>query len=260
MKNDWTVRITLAILMGSLPVATAGGVGAPERKSSATSKRMEKKRAALSREAREDRIAELEAQLKMLRLELGILRKTLAETLNNAEERQKELLRIECSVAATLADGKKRAMSEESMKLLDALSKVQAAGNDLVSMATEFSDYVDAALNKKSLTDLDKAKLRFSLEKLKTTAELLHSLVNPPREGGVFRFCRVLAVNDKLQLVVLDAGTVNGIRNGLNLRSLASKNRVLLRVVDTRPYISGAIVVEGDIGALAPGMEFKPGE
>ena len=258
MKNDWTVRITLAILMGSLPVATAGG-GAPAGKPTASSDGMDKRKVALSTEAREDRIAELEAQLKMMRVEMGILRKTLADMLANADKRQKALLRIQCSVAASLANGKKRAMSEESMKLLDSLSKLQRSGNDLVSMATEFCDLVDAALSRKSLTDLDKAKLRFSLEKLKTTAGLFHSLVASPRESGEGGSCRVLSLNDKLQLVVLNAGTVNGIRNGLNLRSSTSKQKVLLRVVDSRPYISGAIVVEGDIGALAPGMEFKPG-
>ncbi|MCK5843903.1 MAG: hypothetical protein KAG97_04290 [Victivallales bacterium] len=115
-------------------------------------------------------------------------------------------------------------------------------------------------MNKKAITDLDKARLRFSLEKLKTVAELFHSLAAPPVDTGIFKSCRVLAVNDKLQLVVLNVGSANGVRNGLNLRLSAPKNRVLLRVVDVRPYISGAIVEKGDIGGLALGMEFKPGK
>ncbi|NOY74180.1 MAG: hypothetical protein GXP32_00095 [Kiritimatiellaeota bacterium] len=257
MKNDWTVRITLAILMGSLPVAIAGE-GASVKKSVVSSKRG-KKAKTVSIEACEERIAELEGRLKMLKVELGVLRKTLAGTMNNADKREKTLLRIQCSVAAALAEGKKRVMSDESVKLLESLSKLEKSGKNLVSTSTEFCDFVDNALNKKVLTDLDKARLRFSLEKLKTAAELFYSLAGPEIKTGFFRSCRVLALNDELQLVVLNAGSTSGVRNGLNLRSSGSKNKILLRVVDVRPYVSGAIVVEGDIGVLAPGMEFKPG-
>jgi hypothetical protein len=260
MKNDWTVRITLTILIGSLPVAIVAGGGAPVKKMVASSSKRRVKTKSISKEAYEDRIAQLEARLKMLTAELDVLRKTLAGTLENDDKREKALLRIQCSVAASLANGKKRAMSEESVKLLESMSKLVKAGNALVSMSTEFCDFVDNALSKKRLTDLDKARLRFSLEKLKAASELFHSLASPAVDAGFSKSCRVLAVNDKLQLVVLNVGSANGVRNGLNLRRAGKKGKkVLLRVVDVRPYVSGAVVVEGDIGGLAPGMEFTPG-
>ena len=257
MKNDWTVRIIIAILMGSLPVAVIGK-GAHVKKTVAVSKK-EKKAKSISKEAYEDRIAKLEARLKMQNEELGLLRKTLAGTLGEADKRENALLRIQSSVAATLANGKKRAMSDESVKLLKSLDRVIKAGDNLVSMATEFSDFVNIALEEKELTDLDKARIRFSIQKLKSASELFHALSTPPVNLGFAKSCRILALNDKLQLAVLNVGSVNGIRNGLNLRSVKSKNKVLLRVIDARPYVSGAIVMEGDIGDLAPGMKFRPG-
>ncbi|MCK5843902.1 MAG: hypothetical protein KAG97_04285 [Victivallales bacterium] len=130
MKNDWTVRITLTIPMGSLPVVIAGG-GAPVKKSVSSSKRRIKA-ARVSKEAYEDRIAKLEGRLKMLTAELNLLRKTLAGALANDDEREKALLRIQCSIAATLANGKKRAMNDESVKLLKSLSGLEKAGNELV--------------------------------------------------------------------------------------------------------------------------------
>lgn len=257
MKNDWTVRITIAILMGSLPVAVFGG-GAHIKRSLDSSKRGNKVKS-ISKEAREDRIAELEARLKMLNEELAMLRKTLAGTLDEADKRESALLRIQSSVAASLANGTKSAMSDESVKLLESLDKVREAGDELVLMATEFSDVVNNVLEKKVLTDLDKARVRFSIQKLKSASELFHALSSPPAKLGFTKSCRILALNDKLQLAVLNVGSVNGVRNGLNLRSTRLKNKVLLRVIDVRPYVCGAIVMKGDIGDLAPGMKLRPG-
>jgi hypothetical protein len=257
MKIDWTVSITIAILMGSLPMAVAGG-GAHVRKTTSSLKKKQKIES-VSKEVREDRIAKLEARLKMLNEELGMLRETLAGTLGEADERENALLRIQSSVAASLANGKKRAMSDESVKLLKSLDKVKRTGDKLVLMATEFTDFVNNALEKKVLTDLDKARIRFSIQKLKTASELFHALSSPPVDLGFAKSCRILALNDELQIAVLNVGSVNGVRNGLNLRSAKSKNKVLLRVIDVRPYVSGAIVMKGNIGDLAPGMKVRPG-
>jgi hypothetical protein len=69
----------------------------------------------------------------------------------------------------------------------------------------------------------------------------------------------VIAVDDKLQTVVLDVGYANGVRCGLLLWS-GKGDAVRLKVIETRPFISAAVVVKGKLEDLAPGTVVRIGK
>ena len=77
--------------------------------------------------------------------------------------------------------------------------------------------------------------------------------------GLEVRSCRVLAVNDDLQVVVLDSGYAEGIRRGSHWQIARDDEvAVRLRVIDVRADISAAVVVDGRFGDVGPGSEVAP--
>ena len=68
------------------------------------------------------------------------------------------------------------------------------------------------------------------------------------------RNCRVLALNDDLQIVVLDSGYAAGIRRGTQWRVVRDDAVVArLRVIEVRPDISAAVITDGRLQDIGPG-------
>lgn len=210
-------------------------------------------------EAREKKIARLEAQLKVLKEELSIIRKELADVLNESEKRDQEYARLQMSIAASLAEGDKKSYDKECAELLKALMEVSEKGEKLVTTSAEFCDFIEKLLEKQEISDVEKVRAKFRMDKLRSNAEIFNARIKTPAEARLFKTCRILAVNDKLQIVVLGVGSVNGIRNGLFLRA-GKEKQIRLKVVAVRPFISGAMIIEGDLEKLAPGMIVEAGK
>ena len=66
--------------------------------------------------------------------------------------------------------------------------------------------------------------------------------------------CRILAVNDELKTAAIDAGYMNGLRNGI---SLYAPGNVRLKIILCRPYLAAALVTEGSFSRIASGMEIS---
>ena len=260
MKNDWTVCILLIILMGSF--APSGFSQAVRKTESVTASGSKKENLATA----DDKTALLEAQLKAVKEELKVVRKALADALNESDKKEAEYARLKLSIAASLADGKKKAYDTETVKVLEALRDVSDTGEKLVTASAEFCDYIDVLLDKDKITDVERVRARYRLDKLRAAAEVFHARIQKPAKARLFSSCRVLALNDKLQLVVLSIGSVYGMRNGLILTTGKKDDgdedasAVKVKVVAVRPFISGAIIVDGDIEDIAPGMTLYPGQ
>jgi len=69
--------------------------------------------------------------------------------------------------------------------------------------------------------------------------------------------CGVLAVHDELQLVILDRGFLSGVRTGSEWWQARNGKVIMkLRVVDARPEISAAVLVQGTLAEIAIGSRF----
>lgn len=252
IKTDWTVCIILIILMGSLSQSyLLGDELAVTKVVAGKAKKEEGENAAA-------KTAELELSLKMTQNELGALRKELADVLKQSEKRDQEYLRLQMSIAASIADGSRKEYDKQNSELLKALYAVSSSGEDFVSCSTEFCSFVEKIMNQESITDIDKARVKLRLGKLKSVAEKFHMRIKPRPEDLLFKSCRVFAVNDKLQIVVVNVGTTSGMRNGIFLRT--ENGDCKLSIVAVRPFISAGIVTEGDISSLSKGMVLFPGK
>ena len=252
IKTDWTVRIILIILMGSLSQSYLLGDDLAVTKVITGKASLEKRESAAAQ------IAELELRLRMIQQELQFLRKEMAEVLKQSEKRDQEYLRLQMSIAASIADGSRKEYDKQNSELLKSLFEISGSGEELVSYSTEFCDFVGKVIDQESITDIDKARVKLRLGKLKSTAEKFHMRIKPRPKDLLFKSCRVFAVNDKLQVVVLNVGTTSGMRNGLFLRTESGDSK--LSVVVVRPFISAAVVTEGDISSLSKGTVFFPGK
>ncbi len=83
--------------------------------------------------------------------------------------------------------------------------------------------------------------------------ELLMLIRNPG--AATSSTCRILAVDPQSGLVVLSAGTVHGVFPGL-LYNLEDSD-TQLRVIECRPWVSGATLYRGDPATIAPGKNCR---
>ena len=259
MKSDWTVCVALVILMGSLSCRILAG----EEKASpkAETAKPEKSDAKNSgAETPEERIRRLEAGLQMAREEVSFLRKELERVVANANSLDNEAARLRMSMAASLADGSKRAFDKESAQLVEVLLDLSEAGGQLVAAAADFCTFMGGILEKEKLSDIDKARAKLRLDAMRVAVRDFHARISkPPKSMGRLKDCRIIAVDDESQSVALSAGSASGVRCGLLLWA-GKNNEIRLKVVETRPFICAAIMVEGKMADLTPGMVVTVGK
>ena len=201
------------------------------------------------------------AELEAARKETEMLRKELADVLLKSEEVFISYRRLQLSVASTVANSEKKNVTEEEIKSLESFENVRQEMKILLGKTLELSQFIGAALEKKDLTETDKTRVKFKLDDLKATAGRLSALTAPQESNEKTEKCRILAVNEKLQIAILDAGTANGVNTGLIWRVSTKGGRpVSLKVIAARSFICAGMVLEGDFSSLAPGMPVSIGD
>ena len=257
MKLDWTVYILLTILIGSFAWANSVYAENPEKtvaeKSAVSATGAEKKPDGAGREKKEKSKEELEAELQAVKEELSAVSRELANVLKESEKRDADYTRIKLSIAASLAEGTRKSYNSTGEDTLKALLDVSEQGDKLVATSAEFCDFIEALLDKKEITDVERVRAKFRMSQLREAAEGFHARIKKPWNKRLFKECRVLAVNDKLQVLILNVGSVYGMRVGLLLNGEKGSG-LKLQVISVRPFISGAIVIKGNIEDAAPGM------
>lgn len=238
----WTIAQWLVILISSLtqPQTTAATVAGSEGTGAEV---------------------QVDTELAMTRREFQAMRRELAALLQRAEAQQEEYRRLQVSAAALVAGAEAPEQRLAAAELLAVLAEVKQAGQALVTELIEVCRMLDAALDAETMPAAERARIRARLAGLRATGERFGARIRAPEElGGPVATCRILAVDDRLQVVVLAAGSVQGIGCGLGLRAGGGATTVRLRVIAVRPQVSAALVVEGDLDQLATGMMAQVGE
>ena len=186
------------------------------------------------------------------------LRERFADVLLNAEKQRESFARSSLSVVGAVATGVASDSGRQEAELRGALSQCVREGGKLSGAVAEFCRHLQAKLPGMPLPDDEKLRLRLRVEEVAAAAGRFDLLVAPALDAPAFGQCRVLDVNDKLQVVALSAGLKDGLRSGLGLE-VPEAGGVKLRLVMVRLFVSAAVVVEGDMAAVAPGMLAKAG-
>ncbi|MFA6717161.1 MAG: hypothetical protein WCS27_17415 [Victivallaceae bacterium] len=196
--------------------------------------------------------AKLTGKYRGLKKDHELLRKELIEITKNFQAQNESYRRLQLSIAATMASSKMEAATFREGQLIQTLSDVFDNSRTLALRSVEFCEFVDSLLKQMPIGKVRKAEITLRAEELKKGARKLTTLADLEfRQKPVDR-CRILAVNKDLQVVVLPVGSVHGVSIGLNYYI---GKQAQLRIIMTRPFVSAAVPVSGNIESLAPGME-----
>jgi hypothetical protein len=198
-------------------------------------------------------LTQFERLSRSLKGENELLKKELIEIIKKFKKQNESYRRLQLSVAATLASEQIKQGASREDQLVKAMSDISDNGRKLALKTIEFCDRVEQLLQRMPVGKLQKAQITLSLEDLKSEARRFNTMTDLGADAKPANRCRILAINRDLQIVVLPVGSIHGAFNGL--RYYTGKGRILLKIISTRPFISAAVIVQGNIDDMAPGME-----
>lgn len=222
--------------------------------------------AVVARNVAEQRCAELRASLAQARKDLEALRGRYAELLVKSRSRELELEELRIGVTGLLFEPGEDSGAVVAAQAVRALRDLQKANAALYTGVQQFAEYLRGVIDalQPSAAVRREIGLRLdALEGLAAEAERSPSTVawRGGNQGRSRRECRVLAVSDEFQLVILDIGAADGARLGMlwEIHGEEAKAGQILRLVDVRPSLSAAVPTSGEMAGIAPGMLAKAG-
>lgn len=185
-----------------------------------------------------------------------VLRKELIDTLGKRSTDLKRLKQLEMSVASILDTMMPVYMGSRETELAETLELVLTTGKKLSGKSVIAAEKMLQLLPKIKMDEVERAKFRIQLEELRATAVSFVRLDQDPGKAKGIKECRILEVNEGLQLVILSAGYRNGVRVNLTLYA-DNGQKTPLRIVAVRPFVSAAIPETGKVDGLIPGMKVR---
>jgi hypothetical protein len=254
--RGWTWRIASAILWTSCFCGLPSTAAEPATTAAAELVQMQELR--LAREAADRRCAEQEVALAKARQELEQLRSRYAELYLRSQERNRQMEALELQAAHLLVDRQALAGGDPAAVALHALDNVRQAQVELVGLVRAFQVYLSSALEVLEPSDVMRREITTRVAELVAGAERAFKPLSTVAGRGsrdlVARSCRVLAVNDDLQVVVFDSGQDAGIRRGTCWNVVKDGIvKAQLLVIEVRADISAAVVTAGRLGDSGPG-------
>jgi chromosome segregation ATPase len=211
-----------------------------------------------ARAAAERRCTELDAALAKAQKELEQLRSRYADLYLQSQERNRQLEALELQAAHLLVDRQALAGGDPAADALHALEDVRQAQVSLVNQVRAFQTYLSSALDVLAPSETMRREITTRCAELVASAERafkpLSTVAGRGRRDLVARSCRVLTVNDDLQVVVLDSGQDAGIRRGTQWKVVKDGTvKARLLIIEVRADISAAVLTEGRLSDLGPG-------
>ena len=254
--GGWTWLIVSAILWTSCFCVRPSTAAEPAAATTVEPVQVQELR--LARETAERRCAEQELALAKARQELEQLRSRYAELYLHSQERNRQMEALELQAAHLLVDRQALAGGDPAAAALHALDDVRQAQVELVNLVRAFQVYLNSVLDVLEPSDAMRREITTRAAELVAGAERAFKPLSTVAGRGsrdlVVRSCRVLAVNDDLQVVVLDSGQDAGIRRGTHWKVLKDGTvKAQLLVIEVRADISAAVVTTGRLGDSGPG-------
>jgi len=223
------------------------------------------KEAQVARRVAEERRAEISATLLRSEVELEQLRERYAELYLESRRQRQDLEGLELRAAGLLADRQDIASGRALSRALNALVVLRDSKLRLADQLREFGVYLNSVLDVLQPSEALRQEVTERYTKLVSdvarSAKPLPIVAGRGGEEPEQRTCRVLAIEDELQVVVLDRGSDGGVRHGMFWTLVRDKRAVAsLRVIDVRESISAAIVVSGSFKSVGPGVRLQYGK
>ena len=195
----------------------------------------------------------LSAELVFAQRENAALRKELIETLEKYSTQAGRLKRIEASSAGTIETLEPVYTGTREMELaadlLICLSSMKKASAGITAFADDLSNRLPGLV----LDQVELAKFRIQIDSLRSVAMDLARLAASPQSPERPGVHRVLELDPRSKLVVLNGGYRDGVREGITLKH----GEVVLKIIAVRNFVSAAVVISGKFEDLAVGVEVK---
>ncbi len=202
----------------------------------------------------------LKAEVQRLTAELAFrvneneaLRKELIETLEKYSTQAGRMRRMEASFAGTIETLEPVYMGTREMELAADLLTCTSLMNRVSALILAFAENLSKRLPELTQDQVETAKLRIQIDNLRAAALDLARVAAPPRTPGFPGVHRVLELDPRSKLVILNGGYRDGVREGMTLKY----EKVVLKVVAVRNFVSAAVLVSGSFDKLAVGIEVK---
>ncbi len=256
MKIQRTILLALCFfagLLGAAEIAAPSGLSVRLRESE------------LARRAAEQRCIELKAALADAERRTARLRQQNAALQVELSRSRKALTTLRLQAGQLLLDQVPSEKDRLLKEAVESLEQMRVAQADLCRRVEAFQKYLDAVLE---VLQPSRALRRQIANRYGLVIQAAKRLENWPSQvagrggrSGVLLESRVVAVNDALNLVVLDSGSDAGVRTGATARVLSKSGRVTaeLRVVEVRKRLSAAVPVNGKLRDIAPGAAVRFG-
>lgn len=184
---------------------------------------------------------------------------------HSALEQELELLKTKTAhMLLDLPDEKKAYMkaAEEAVQRLEAQN---SAIEKMRKKTVEFKNSLNTILNVLEPSEVIRKKLDTQLDILITDLSEFQqapSLVAWRGGESLERMeCRILAVNDELQILIAGKGERDGIRPGAIITAFESSQQIAeLRVVEVRTFVCAALLVKGNLEKVTPGSVARIGD
>ena len=206
--------------------------------------------------------------LNRLRMENQRLQKENDRLRSKLIQRQQDLLKFRQWLAVTADAGKIMTVSQRELRLTQIMKETIRRSNRLLSQISDVERLIRDLLKDMPLSPARQARILLQLDQLEKYSLQLSAIAGvyeTENQQKVLEDIRLVAIDRKLETVVLSAGSVHGVFPGLLYRSKRGDGP-LLRVIAVRPWVCAAVPVSGSVAALTPGMAFtashsvQPGE
>jgi len=234
---------------------------------------LELREAKVARESAENRVLELELEKKKLSAEYAKLRSQYADLYIKTYKAVKRLRELELRAANLIQSGDgalNAAQTDKSTEdadgtgneVLEALELILSRQVELQDTLREFTACLNATMDIVQPSEAVKAELDKRLEKLRAAVEnsTRPLTISSRKDGGTIRSCNILSIDEEHGLVIIDKGTIAGMKPGrkLKLEARDGTSEARLVVVDARAEISAAVMLEGELSSLRPGNILQP--
>lgn len=258
-RIDWTRVTALTILC--VPFFSSGLLLAQETDVKAVDDQTEKiRRVEKARDAAEDRAIELNAALIRMQQSLEDSRKECAALFLENKQLREERAYLRFRAENLMVNDEDLTAAAALSRVVNDMRRLRTLHSDLYQQILELGTAVQSTIDVldpeagPELKKVYEGRLDRALQALNRAEKLCAAPVEPKDEQDVRRTCRLLEINRKLQIVVLDAGRRDRVSPGMIWTVTAKAGSVIkLKVIETHQTISGAIVVEGALADLAPG-------
>jgi hypothetical protein len=213
----------------------------------------------VARQAAEEHAMSLNAALIRTESALAAMRTRFSEAHIEAQRLREELAALNIRAANLLVNEEDLPDAHVLARFADDAKHAQTAIGQAYKDLVTFKGYLGSVLDavggpeRDTYRQLLTKKLEIIFDDLRRAEQFFNpeSITDSATPSGDLR---VLTVNDELQVVVLSAGRLQGVRLGqlLAIREGRAKGTTL-RVVETRQTLSAAMVEEGSLRQISPG-------